>query len=75
MHTVEIRVPDGLAVDDEDLVWRLAALLHNQGKASLGQAAEIVGVSKRAFMETMGRYGGIAFSASAEEIDRDVRNG
>ncbi len=69
MHAVQINVPDTLQLDAQELAWQLAILLYNQEKASLGQAAEMVGVSKRAFMEMMGAHGGILFSYEPGEVE------
>jgi hypothetical protein len=35
----------------------LAGTLYEKGKLSLGQCAQMVGISKRTFIETMGHYG------------------
>ncbi len=43
-------------------------------KLSLGQAAELAGVSKRTFMELPGNYGVSIFNYDAEEIEKDFKN-
>jgi predicted HTH domain antitoxin len=50
----------------------VAVRLYSTGKLSLGQAADVVGLSKRSFMELMGDYGVTLFNYSAEDLDRDV---
>ncbi len=73
MHAVQINVPDTLQLNAKELAWHLAVLLYNQGKASLGQAAEMAGVSKRTFMEMMAAYGGTLFSYEPGEVERDFK--
>ncbi len=52
----------------------LAAQLYDQGKLSLGQAAELVGLSKKQFMERIGKYGVSVFGETLEDISRDIRH-
>ncbi len=56
MKTLTINLPDGLEMDDRELVMIVAARLYEQGKLSLGQAAEVSGLSKRTFAELLGSY-------------------
>jgi predicted HTH domain antitoxin len=48
--------------------------LFEDGILSSGQAAEMVGVSKRAFIEIMGKYGVSIFSESADDLRNDIGN-
>jgi len=41
---------------------------------SAGQAAEMAGISKRAFVELPGRYGVSLFSRSIEDLQKDIAN-
>jgi len=43
-------------------------------KLSMGQAAELVGLSKSAFMEILGTYGVSVFNYPSSNLDRDVEN-
>lgn len=74
MHSVQINIPDSLDLDSNELTWQLAVSLYNQGRLSLGQAAEMIGVSKRAFMEMMGAYGGTLFSYKQGEVEKDFQD-
>ncbi len=40
----------------------------------MGQAAELVGLSKRTFIELLGKYGVSVFNYPAEDISQDVSN-
>jgi len=52
----------------------LAATLYDQGRISLGQGAEMAGLSKRAFMESLGGHGISAFNHAPEDLARDLAN-
>ena len=60
--------------DDKDALMTIASRLFEKGKLSLGQAAELVGLSKRAFMEMLGTYGVSVFNYPSSDLDRDVEN-
>lgn len=52
----------------------LATRLYESGKLSLGQAAELVGLSKRTFAELLGHYGVSIFNYPASDLSNDVKN-
>jgi predicted HTH domain antitoxin len=74
MKTLQIEIPDFVEVDAKDLKFILASTLYEQGKLSLGQAAELNGVSKRTFTELLGQYGVSVFNYDAGEVEDDVKN-
>lgn len=74
MRTLTIHLPDALTVEDKDLVMLLASQLYEQGKLSLGQAAELANLSKRAFAELLGQYDVSLFNYPAADLARDVAN-
>ncbi|MCG3164905.1 MAG: hypothetical protein POELPBGB_00664 [Bacteroidia bacterium] len=74
MKTVTLNVPDSLGMDDKQIAMFVAAHLYEDGKLSLGQAAELVGLSKRVFAETLGEYGVSIFNYPASDIAQDVKN-
>ncbi len=57
MRTLTITVPDTVELEDREIVMYLASRLYEKSKLSLGQAAEMAGLSKRTFMEMLGHYG------------------
>jgi predicted HTH domain antitoxin len=57
MTTLTLQVPDFLEENHADTVRFLAAKLYESGKLSLGQAAEMAGLSKSAFAEILSDYG------------------
>ncbi|GAA4401922.1 hypothetical protein GCM10023187_16580 [Nibrella viscosa] len=74
MKTLTINLPDNLDVEEFEAKMLLAGQLYEKGKVSLGQAADIVGVSKRTFMETMGQFGFSLFNYSVEDLQRELDN-
>jgi len=74
MKTLVLNIPDTVDFDDKDALMLIASRLYEKGKLSLGQAAELVGLSKRAFMEILGNYGVSIFNYSSDDLDRDIEN-
>lgn len=55
MKTLTITIPD--SVNELDVKMQLAAQLFGQGIMSSGQAADLAGITKREFLENVGKYG------------------
>jgi predicted HTH domain antitoxin len=72
MTTLTLQVPDFLEENHHDTVRFIAAKLYEAGKLSLGQAAEMVGMSKTSFAEILSNYGVSYINYSAEDILNDV---
>ena len=67
---LHLEIPDSISEDEAHLL--LAMKLYELSRVSLGQAASIAGVSKRSFMETLGRYRIPVFRYPGEELAGDV---
>lgn len=74
MKTLTLDVPDSLEVDNRDLAMLVSTKLYEQGKLSLGQAAEVAGFSKRTFAELLGSYNVSIFNFPASDLSSDVAN-
>lgn len=74
MKTLTLNIPDSIDVDNHEIAMLLSTLLYEQGKLSLGQAAEVAGLTKRAFAELLGKYGVSIFNFPAQDLSRDVVN-
>ncbi|MCO6483952.1 MAG: UPF0175 family protein [Flavobacteriales bacterium] len=74
MNTLTLHLPDGLGMDEHDLVMTLASKLYEEGKLSLGQAADLAGLSKRTFAELLGKYNVSIFNQDVDDLSRDVAN-
>jgi predicted HTH domain antitoxin len=74
MKALTINLPDSLDSEEFEIKMLLAGQLYERGKVTTGQAAEIVGISKRSFIEIMGRFGFSLFSDSIEDLHNDIAN-
>jgi predicted HTH domain antitoxin len=74
MKTLTFNVPDSFDLDDREVAMLLATKLYEQGKLSLGQAAELVGLTKRTFAELLGRYNVSIFNYPSSDLSRDAKN-
>ena len=50
MRTITIDVPDSIQASNFDIAMFLAGKWYSEGKLSSGQAAELAGLNKRAFI-------------------------
>lgn len=76
MRTIQLKIPDSVSVDlnDYDFLMIVAAKLYEDSKLSSGQAAELVGLSKRAFIEILGKYRASFYSSSLSDLHSDLEN-
>jgi predicted HTH domain antitoxin len=74
MRTIQIQVPDHIDMIDFDFSMIIASKLYQDAKLSSGQAAALVGLSKRAFIETLGKYGVSVMSNSVFDLQSDIAN-
>jgi predicted HTH domain antitoxin len=72
MKTLTLNIPD--SVNDIDVKMQLAAQLFGKGILSSGQAADLAGISKREFIENVGKYGVSVFGESIDDLDK-IMNG
>lgn len=70
MKTLTLRIPETL--DEKDFKMQLAAYLFEKGIFSSGQAADLAEVSKRYFLENVGKYGVSVFGESIEDIQKII---
>ena len=74
MRTIQLTVPDSVYLKDYDFSMIIAAKLYEDAKLSSGQAAQMVGLSKRAFIEILGKYDVSIFSTSVSDLHTDITN-
>lgn len=74
MKTLTINMPDSLYLDNQDLAMLVSTNPYEQGKLSLGQAAEVAGLTKRTFAELLGRHGVSIFNSLSQDLSSDVAN-
>lgn len=68
MKTITLQFPD--SVNEKEVLMQLASILFEKGVVSSGQGASMVGISKRDFLERMGKFDVSIFSESPEDIER-----
>ena len=69
-RVLTIKLPASIQLDDKEAKMRFACMLYEDVTISTGQAAEIVGISRREFIETMGKYGASIFQQTIEELNQ-----
>ncbi|MBA4123756.1 MAG: UPF0175 family protein [Acidobacteria bacterium] len=74
MKTLTINIPDTVEADERELAMIVATRLYEQGRLSLGQAAEVAGLTKRTFAELLGSYNVSIFNFPASDLSKDVAN-
>lgn len=74
MNTLNLKIPSSLQVSEFDLAMTLASKLYEEGKLSSGQGAEMVGISKRTFLELLGKYNVSVFGYTSDELKDDLKN-
>jgi predicted HTH domain antitoxin len=72
---VTLKLPDNIDLNEKEISIMLAAKLYDLGKMSLGQAANLVGLNKAAFMNELGKYNVSVFGETLEELEQELKNG
>ena len=67
-------LPETLELDALDVKLIIASKLCEQGKLSLGEGAATAGVSKRTFIELLGKYNVSVFNYSADDLEENIKN-
>ena len=70
MKTLRLKIPED--VNEYDVKMTVAGVLFEKGILSSGQAAEFVGISKREFLETVGKYGFSIFGEAPADLKTDL---
>ena len=69
-----IESPSDLAATEFDLKMIFASKLFDEGLITSGQGAKMVGISRRSFIELLGRYGVAAVQTDEDELLQDIAN-
>ncbi len=57
---------------ERELRFLVAARLYEMGRISSGRAADLAGLSRVEFLETLGRYRTSVFNYGSEELEREI---
>lgn len=68
MKTLTLSVPE--ETNEIEVKKAVAAMLFSRGLLSSGQAAEYSGITKREFLETVGKYGVSVFGEIPEDLQK-----
>ena len=74
MGAIVITLPKQAQIDDFEVKMMVAGGLYEKGKLSAGEAAVIAGLSKKAFIEIMGKYGFSVFGYTSKELKEDIQD-
>ena len=72
MKSITINLPDNIDLSEKEVAMILAAKLYDMEILSMGKAADVAGISKREFMETVGKYGVETFKYTIEDLKHDM---
>ena len=74
MRTIHLSIPESVDKNDNELVMIIASKLYEDGTLSSGQAADLAGLSKRTFIELLGKHGVSVFNTSIDDLESDIAN-
>lgn len=74
MKTITLDIPESADLSEHEVKMLFAGKLYEEGKLTLGQAAELAGLTKRSFIEIIGKYGFSIVSDSIEDLHSDIKN-
>jgi predicted HTH domain antitoxin len=74
MKSIVLNIPERLNFSTFDYSVFLAAKMYEDGILSTGQAADLAQLSKRTFIEIMGKYGVSVFPTTINDLMKDIAN-
>ena len=72
MKVLTLNIPENISLSEREAKRFLAAKMYETGKLSLGEAAELAGLSKVAFSEILADYEVSLINYPASEIAEDA---
>ena len=72
MRIIKLKVPENIDLKDYDFSMIVASKLYKDVILSDGQAAEMVGLKKKAFIEMLGKYSISIFNISSSDMQSDI---
>ncbi|HRN37450.1 MAG TPA: UPF0175 family protein [Flavobacteriales bacterium] len=74
MRTLTLNIPEHVDISATELAFIVASQLYEDGKLSLGQAAELAGLTTRTFAEVLGKAKVSIFNYPGSDLPHDVAN-
>lgn len=72
MNTIEMKFQLPMTLSEDEVRLLLAVKLFEESKITLGQAANLAGFTKRAFIDVLDRYAVPVINYSPEELRQEV---
>lgn len=69
-----LNIPDSLEISDLEARMILATRLYEKSKLTLGQAADLVEISKTTFMDLLTEYNVPIINHPVSDLENDIRN-
>ena len=74
MKSIQLNIPDLSNFDSFNVSVYLAAKMYEDGLLTAGQASDVANLTKRAFIEIIGKYGVSVFSTDMNDLGNDIAN-
>ena len=74
MKSITLNIPDKINVTPFEVSMIVAVKLYDDGRLTSGQAAELAGLTKRTFLEILGKYNISVFGYDISEVEKDLLN-
>lgn len=82
MERIVLEIPDEVLISlkettselSKDILMLAAVKFYQMGKLSSGRAAQLAGVSRISFLQTLSLYGVPVFDLTPEELKQDIEN-
>lgn len=74
MKTLTLNIQDSIDINSYDAIIILATQLYQSSKLSLGQAAEVASLNKKAFVKLLGKNEVSIFNFQASDLINAVAN-
>ena len=74
MKVLTLNIPETLNLDEKEARILLAVTLFQNGRLSIGQAADLAGYTKNTFMELLGDFGVSIFNYTEADLENDILN-
>lgn len=82
MEKIVLNIPDEILISlketpsefSKDILMLAAVKLYQMGKLSSGRAAQLAGIPRVSFLQSLARYGVPIFELTKEEIQQDFEN-
>ena len=72
--SLDLELPEGVTLSSHDAAMIIAGKLWLEGYLTYGQAAKMVGLDKRSFIESLGKYGYPFTNISPDDFQQELGN-